>query len=90
MARSRCYTVCTFQNLGGNCRDEFLELLDKAKFERGVDTLILAGDLVDKGPYSIEARMPLNTRPTEFKRGRRLGMVCAERTSTSPQVLVWA
>lgn len=36
------------------CRDEFLELLEKAKFEQGVDTLILAGDLVDKGPYSVQ------------------------------------
>ena len=34
------------------CRDEFLELLDKADFQQGRDTLILAGDLVDKGPYS--------------------------------------
>ena len=43
------------------CRDEFIELLDKAKFERGIDTLILTGDLVDKGPYSIQARLPTNT-----------------------------
>jgi len=41
------------------CRDEFLELLDKAEFEVSKDTLILTGDLVDKGPYSIEARSNL-------------------------------
>lgn len=36
------------------CRDEFLMLLKKAKFKQGEDDLILAGDLVDKGPYSVE------------------------------------
>jgi predicted MPP superfamily phosphohydrolase len=36
------------------CFDELCELLDQVKFQQGVDTLILAGDLVNKGPKSIE------------------------------------
>ena len=49
------------------CRDEFLELLAKAKFRKSEDTLILVGDLVDKGPYSIEVRHCLrpNTNDTQ-------------------------
>lgn len=39
------------------CRDEFLMLLKKAKFKQGEDDLILAGDLVDKGPYSVEVQI---------------------------------
>lgn len=45
------------------CRDEFLMLLKKAKFKEGEDVLILTGDLVDKGPYSIEV---LNTNRVEL------------------------
>lgn len=38
------------------CRDELLELLEKANYTHGLDNLVLAGDLVDKGPYPIEVR----------------------------------
>ena len=36
------------------CKDELAELLLKANYTHGKDNLILAGDLVDKGPYPIE------------------------------------
>ena len=41
------------------CRDEFLKLLKKADFKQGEDVLILTGDLVDKGPYSIQVNLSL-------------------------------
>ena len=36
------------------CFDELCDLLEKARFERGEDRLILAGDFVNKGPRSAE------------------------------------
>ena len=36
------------------CYDELCDLLEKAKFERGRETLILAGDFVNKGPRSAD------------------------------------
>ena len=36
------------------CLDEFNELLEKLKYDPNQDRLILAGDLVDRGPYSAE------------------------------------
>ena len=38
------------------CLDELEALLRKVDYVEGNDTLILAGDLVDKGPYSSEVR----------------------------------
>ena len=43
------------------CLDELEALLHKVDYVRGNDTLILAGDLVDKGPYSIEVRCKLTS-----------------------------
>ena len=36
------------------CYDEFMLLLEKAKYSEGVDRLVLAGDLVDRGPASAK------------------------------------
>jgi hypothetical protein len=36
------------------CFDELCDLLEKARFERGEDRLILAGDFVNKGPRSAD------------------------------------
>ena len=36
------------------CYDELCDLLEEAKFERGRETLILAGDFVNKGPRSAD------------------------------------
>lgn len=36
------------------CVKELEELLDAANYERGLDTVILVGDLGDKGPYPLE------------------------------------
>ena len=41
------------------CKDELAELLAKANYTHGQDNLILAGDLVDKGPYPIEVCISL-------------------------------
>lgn len=38
------------------CVEEFRALLEKAKYDREKDLLILAGDLVNKGPSSAEVR----------------------------------
>ena len=38
------------------CLDELHELLAKVEYSQGNDTLVLAGDLVDKGPFSVEVR----------------------------------
>lgn len=36
------------------CLDELEDMLDEVDFVEGNDTVILVGDLVDKGPYSLE------------------------------------
>jgi bis(5'-nucleosyl)-tetraphosphatase (symmetrical) len=36
------------------CLEEFKELLDLVKFTRGEDDLVVAGDVFDRGPYSVE------------------------------------
>lgn len=36
------------------CVDEFNALLRKVHFVKGIDTLVLVGDLVNRGPHSIE------------------------------------
>ena len=36
------------------CVKELEELLDAANYEHGLDTVILVGDLGDKGPYPLE------------------------------------
>jgi predicted phosphodiesterase len=36
------------------CIEELKELLVKAEYVHGVDTVILVGDLSDKGPYPLE------------------------------------
>ena len=38
------------------CIEELKELLVKAEYVHGVDTVILVGDLGDKGPYPLEVR----------------------------------
>ena len=38
------------------CLEELLELLVMAKFQQGRDTLVLVGDLVNKGPHSAEVQ----------------------------------
>lgn len=44
------------------CKDELADLLAKANYTHGQDNLILAGDLVDKGPYPLE----VGTEPTSY------------------------
>ena len=39
------------------CLDELHELLDRVEYSQGNDTLIFAGDLVDKGPFSAEVAL---------------------------------
>ena len=46
------------------CKDELAELLLKANYTHGKDNLILAGDLVDKGPYPIEVH-PVRSLPAQ-------------------------
>ena len=36
------------------CFDEFTLLLDKINFNHGTDTLWLVGDIVNRGPKSLE------------------------------------
>ncbi len=36
------------------CLDELKDMLDEVDYQEGNDTVILVGDLVDKGPYSLE------------------------------------
>lgn len=36
------------------CLDELKDLLDEVSYDKDNDTVILVGDLVDKGPYSLE------------------------------------
>lgn len=36
------------------CLDEFNDLLEKIEYNRQSDRLILLGDLIDRGPYSVE------------------------------------
>lgn len=38
------------------CVKELRELLDEADYVEGEDTVVLVGDLVDKGPYPLEVR----------------------------------
>ena len=52
------------------CRDEFLMLLKKAHFKQGEDVLILTGDLVDKGPYSIQVKALTGFIPSESVEAR--------------------
>lgn len=40
------------------CVKELRELLDKAGYVDGEDSVVLVGDLVDKGPYPLEVRGP--------------------------------
>ncbi len=40
------------------CLDEFRALLKEAEYDKAKDVLILAGDLVNKGPSSAEVRIP--------------------------------
>ena len=37
---------------------ELRELLDEADYVEGEDTVVLVGDLVDKGPYPLEVPRP--------------------------------
>ena len=45
------------------CIKEMKELLVEAEYVHGVDTVILVGDLGDKGPYPLEVR-PSHTKLT--------------------------
>ena len=45
------------------CLDELHELLDRVEYSQGNDTLIFAGDLVDKGPFSVEVRPIATAHP---------------------------
>ena len=40
------------------CVKELRELLDEADYVEGEDTVVLVGDLVDKGPYPLEVPRP--------------------------------
>lgn len=40
------------------CVKELRELLDEAEYVEGEDTVVLVGDLVDKGPYPLEVSPP--------------------------------
>ena len=40
------------------CLRELDNLLDKVDYQQGHDTLVLAGDLVDKGPDSVGVSFP--------------------------------
>lgn len=40
------------------CVRELRDLLDEADYVEGNDTVVLVGDLVDKGPYPLEVRRP--------------------------------
>ena len=49
------------------CVKELEELLDAANYEHGLDTVILVGDLGDKGPYPLEVDydvMPSTSKST--------------------------
>ena len=46
------------------CLDELHELLDRVEYSQGNDTLIFAGDLVDKGPFSVEVQ----PRPSQARK----------------------
>lgn len=51
------------------CMDEFQELLRKIAWKSGVDRLILAGDLVDRGPKSAEVVTWARENKVEIVRG---------------------
>jgi len=48
------------------CVKELRELLDKAGYVDGEDSVVLVGDLVDKGPYPLEVRCPPTIQEEEF------------------------
>ena len=46
------------------CVKEMKELLDVANYEHGLDTVILVGDLGDKGPYPLEVGYSIMPSPS--------------------------
>lgn len=49
------------------CYDEFQQMLDKIKFNPNVDELIIAGDIVDRGPQSYEMLEYARSEPKGVK-----------------------
>lgn len=47
------------------CVKELREVLDEAEYVEGEDTVVLVGDLVDKGPYPLEVSPP-NSHPNNI------------------------
>ena len=44
------------------CYDELQELLKVCNFQADKDNLVLVGDIVNKGPKSVEVRLPTDIR----------------------------
>lgn len=51
------------------CADEFIELLDKAGYDKSKDRLIFCGDAIDRGPKSVECIRLLREMGIESIRG---------------------